>query len=182
VIVVAETARLLLRRLVHADDAFVLRLLSEPSFLRHIGDRGVRTLDGARSYLDDGPLASYREHGFGLFLVALRETPSTAIGLCGLLRREGLAEPDLGFALLPEYTGHGYAVEAGRAVVALARDQALQRLLAIVSPDNAASMAVLRRLGFQDAGMVRLTPDAAPLVLFELSFMPDQGVEGRQAS
>jgi [ribosomal protein S5]-alanine N-acetyltransferase len=171
---VAETPRLLLRRLDHADDAFVLRLLNDPAFLRHIGDRGVRTLEDARRYLDDGPLASYAAHGFGLFLVALREGAGP-IGICGLLRREGLPDPDLGFALLPEHTGRGYAVEAGRAVLALARERfGLPQVLAIVSPDNPASCGVLRRLGFEDAGGIRLAAEAAELQLFRLKL--GQGV------
>jgi [ribosomal protein S5]-alanine N-acetyltransferase len=166
---VAETPRLLLRHLDLGDAAFVLRLLNDPAFLRHIGDRGVRTLDDARLYLEDGPLASYRQHGFGLFLVSLRED-GTPVGMCGLLRRDGLPDPDLGFAFLPEHTGKGYAVEAGRAIVALARDACvLPRLLAIVSADNPASRAVLRHLGFEDAGTVRLSADAGELQLFTLA-------------
>jgi [ribosomal protein S5]-alanine N-acetyltransferase len=163
---ICETGRLSLRQLSHADAAFVLRLLNDPAFLRHIGDRGVRTLDDARRYLDEGPLASYREHGFGLFLVQ-RNADAVPVGMCGVLRRESLPAPDLGFAFLPEYTGHGYAVEAGRAVLVLARTRfALSRLLAIVSPENPASQAVLRRLGFVADGTVRLAPDADRLHLF----------------
>jgi [ribosomal protein S5]-alanine N-acetyltransferase len=170
---ICETGRLSLRQLSHADAAFVLRLLNEPAFLRHIGDRGVRTLDDARRYLDDGPLASYRQHGFGLFLVEQR-ADGVAVGMCGVLRRETLPDPDLGFAFLPEFTGRGYAVEAGGAVLAMARTRfSLPRLLAIVSPLNAASQAVLRRLGFEAAGTVRLAADADELQLYRCDLVGD---------
>ncbi len=94
---VCETPRLLIRRLDATDAPFILRLLNEPSFLENIGDRGVRSLDDARAYLAKGPLASYEQHGFGLFHVSLK-AGGDAIGMCGLLKRDWLDAPDVGFA------------------------------------------------------------------------------------
>lgn len=131
------------------DDApFVLVLLNTPGFLRFVGDKGVRDLEGARRYLVDGPLASYAANGFGLLRVALRDT-GAPIGICGLIRRPGLDDVDLGFALLPAYEGRGYAAEAARATLAQGRDaHGLRRVVAITDPGNAASVRVLERLGF----------------------------------
>ena len=163
---VALTPRLRLRRLQHDDDGFVVRLLNTPGFLAHIGDRGVRTAADARRWLDDGPLASYDIHGFGLFMVELRHG-STPVGICGPLRRDGLPAADLGYALLPEHCGRGYAVEAGAAVLELAGTAwRMDTLLAIVATGNPASVSVLQRLGFRAAGQVRLAPGAEPLDLF----------------
>lgn len=158
--------RLILRELTLDDAPFVLRLLNEPSFVRNIGDRGVRTHEQAREYLRSGPLASYAEHGHGLELVALPEGP--AIGLCGLVRREGLELPDLGYALLPEFTGHGYAREAAAAMLARAHGElGLARILAVVAPSNHRSIHLLDALGFVAIGQVVLQPGRAPDRLFE---------------
>ena len=139
-----ETPRLTLRPFTRADAPFALRLLNEPSFHAHIGDKGVRDLDGARAYLEGGPLASYGRHGHGLMAVALKAT-GQPIGMCGLLKREHLERPDLGYAFLPEAWGQGYALEAARAVLDEAKRD---RVLALVSPANAASIRLLEKLGF----------------------------------
>ena len=96
-----ETDRLQIRRLTTDDAEFILRLLNEPSFLRYIGDRGVRTTDDARAYIVNGPIASYDRFGFGLCLV-VDATTRAPLGICGLLKRDALEHPDIGFAFLPE--------------------------------------------------------------------------------
>src|SRR5262249_38684677 len=106
-----DTARLRLRDLAPADAPFILTLLNEPSFIRNIGDRGVRTLDAARAYIENGPVASYARHGFGLYLVELLAS-GAPIGICGILKRDALPDPDLGFAFLPAYWKQGYAFES----------------------------------------------------------------------
>jgi len=69
--------------------------------------------------------------------------------MCGLIRRDSLPHPDLGFAFLARHRGRGYAREAAAAAVALARERfQLARLLAITDPDNTASQAVLEHVGF----------------------------------
>ena len=145
-----ETERLNLRRFnVDSDAPFALTLLNEPSFLRYIGDKKVRNLDDARQYLLNGPIASYEKHGFGLYAVELKDS-QTSIGMCGLLKREELPEPDIGFAFLPEFWNKGYAFEAAAAVMKDARETLnLSRILAIVNPDNYASMKLLERLGMR---------------------------------
>jgi RimJ/RimL family protein N-acetyltransferase len=96
------------------------RLLNEPSWLEFIGDRGVRTEQDAREYLKNGALDSYERHGFGLWAVVVRGGESP-VGICGLVKRDFLADVDLGFAFLPEFRGMGYAREAAVATLDLAR-------------------------------------------------------------
>jgi len=144
----------------------MLGLLNEPSFIRNIGDRGVRTVEDARDYIARGPVASYARFGFGLYLVELR-TPLTPIGICGILKRDELPEPDIGFAFLPAYWSQGYALEAATAVCDYARDALdLPRLLAIVSPSNASSIRLLERLDFRFQSMTRLTPETREVKLY----------------
>lgn len=164
-----ETGRLRLREFDFEDAAFVLALLNDPDFITHIADRGVRSAGDAERYLADGPMTSYARHGFGLWLVEERSSGQPA-GMCGLIRREGLSDPDIGYAFLPAFRGQGYAREAARATCALARERfGIARLLAIVSPGNAPSIRLLEDLGFSDEGTVRLQPEASALRLFALA-------------
>lgn len=151
-----NTPRLTLRHFRFSDAPFVLQLLNTEGWLRFIGDRGVRNDDDARAYLRRAALAIYARHGFGPWHVARRDT-GEAVGLCGLLQRPYLDMPDVGFAFLPAHEGRGYATEAAAATMAFARTTlGLTRFGAIVLPTNAASLRVLQKLGFTDAG--RITP------------------------
>lgn len=148
------------------DVAFMHRLLNEPSFLRNIGDRGVRSLEDAHAYLLKGPLASYAANGFGLYRMQVK-AGGTTIGTCGLVKRATLDYADLGYALLPEFCGMGYAVEAAAAVLAHGHGAlGLPRILAITNPDNTASIRVLQKLDFMFQDMVQWSPDTLPLKLF----------------
>jgi len=163
---VLETARLTLRQL-SADDAdFILRLVNEPSFLHFIGDRGVRTIEDARRYIVNGPIDSYERHGFGLYLVELKEGRAP-IGMCGLIKRESLSDVDVGFAFMPQFWSKGYAFESAAAVMAHGRGAlGLDRIVAIVSPDNAGSIRLLEKLGFAFGRMIRMSEGEPEIKLF----------------
>ena len=163
---VLESERLALREFDLDDADFVLELLNEPAFVRFIGDKGVRTRADAREYLQKGPLDSYRRFGFGLYLASLRAN-GTPIGMCGLVKREGLADVDVGFALRSRYWSRGYAMEAAAAVLDYGRRTLnLARIVAIANPDNQASIAVLGKIGLQFERMVRLPGEGPELKLF----------------
>ena len=162
-----ETDRLLLRRFNVDDAPFILTLLNEPSFLRYIGDKKVRDLDGARQYILNGPIASYERHGFGLCMVEFRES-HTPIGMCGLLKRDELSDPDIGFALLPDFWSKGFAFEAATAVLHDALERlSIQRVLAITSLDNDASIKLLERLGFKFEKIITLATTGEQVKLFK---------------
>ena len=163
---ILETDRLVLRRLTTDDAGFLVELLNEPSFLLHIGDKGVRTEADACRYLEAGPRASYDRFGFGLYRVGLKET-GEPIGMCGLLKREWLADVDIGFAFLPRFWAKGYAFEAASGVLLHARDAfGLKRVVAITSPDNAASIRLLAKLGFRFERMARASEKEPEVRLF----------------
>lgn len=155
-----ETKRLILRRMVLEDREFILRLLNEPSWIEFIGDRGVRSSEDAEHYIRSGPLAMYAQHGCGLYTVDLKQTRRVPIGICGLLVRETLTDPDLGFAFLPEYWQRGYAFEAAAATLEHGReDLGLDRILAITAPENRPSIRLLEKLGFCLEGRIRIGED-----------------------
>jgi len=145
---ILETPRLRIRTFSVDDAPFAYELVNDPDWIRNIGDRNVRSLEDARGYIERGPVASYAKNGFGLWAAELR-SDATLVGSCGLLRRESLPYPDLGFAFLARHWGRGYAREAAAAVVELASERYhLERLLAITSPGNDASKRVLEAVGF----------------------------------
>ena len=160
---VLATERLDLRQLREGDADFIFRLLNDPSWLRYIGDRGVRSVEDARRYIVDGPVAMYVKLGFGLFLVE-RRSDGVAMGLCGLLKRDGLDDVDIGFAFFPEFGGQGYALEAARATLdyGVAR-HGLHRIVAITSQENVASIRLLEKLGLSFERLIALPgkPDEA---------------------
>jgi RimJ/RimL family protein N-acetyltransferase len=159
---------LALRELALEDAEFILELLNEPAFLRFIGDKGVRTAAGAREYLLKGPLDSYGRHGFGLYAVCLLD--GTPTGICGLVRRDGLADVDIGFAFLSRHWSKGYAFESASAVLAHARRVLrMQRIVAIASPENLGSAAVLEKIGLKFERMIRLANAGEELKLFGIA-------------
>ncbi|HEY0723403.1 MAG TPA: GNAT family N-acetyltransferase, partial [Pyrinomonadaceae bacterium] len=167
--IVLETGRLFLRGLTVGDAEFILTLLNEPSFLRFIGDKKVRTVADAEQYILNGPVASYERHGFGLLLVELK-VAQTPIGICGLLKREELPDPDIGFAFLPDFWNKGYAFEAAAAVMKDARERLkLERILAITNQDNEASIKLLQKIGLQFERLIKMSTDAVELILMASS-------------
>jgi [ribosomal protein S5]-alanine N-acetyltransferase len=165
---VIRTERLVLRRLELHDAEFILELLNDAEFLRFIGDKGVRTVSEARAYILKGPMDSYWRHGFGLYAACLRD--ATPVGICGLVKRDGLADVDVGFAFLARHRSQGYAVESASAVLHHAREMlGLQRIVAITTPDNLGSIAVLEKIGLKFERMISLDEQAPDLKLFGLA-------------
>jgi RimJ/RimL family protein N-acetyltransferase len=167
------TARLRLRRLAFTDAAFVVRLLNEPAFHQHIGDKGVRTLDEARHYLAHGPMDCHVRHGFGLDCVEL--FCGTPVGICGLVKRAALEVPDLGYAFLSEFWGRGYAAEALKLVLRDAKERlGLWRVAAVVAPGNTRSIRLLERAGFVSGGLIRLASDSPEIRLFSVDLFQNE--------
>ncbi len=159
-----QTDRLILSELTEEDAPLIVAVLNDPDFLRNIGDRGVRTEDDAHRYITDGPMAMYRQYGFGLYKVELKD--GTPIGTCGLIRRDGLEDADIGFAFLPAFRNQGYAQEAAQAVMDYGREEvALERIVAIVLPDNTPSVRLLEKIGLHREKTIRLPGDDDELLL-----------------
>ena len=163
--IVLETERLILRGMNFADAPFILALLNEPSFLRFIGDKKVRTVQDAEQYILNGPVSSYNRNGFGLCLVELKET-HTPIGMCGLLKRDELPHADIGFAFMPDFWNKGFAYEAAAAVMNDARERLkLKPVLAITNQDHESSIKLLQKLGFKFERLIKMSTDSAELFL-----------------
>lgn len=163
---VLETERLNLRQLNEGDAAFILELLNDPDFLHNIGDRGVRTIEDAARYILEGPVESYARHGFGLWLVELKDS-TLPTGICGLVKRDALPDADIGYAFLPRFRSQGYAYESAAAVIRYASNAlGLRRVLAITNGHNVGSIKVLEKIGLKFDRLVRLSKDAPEIMLF----------------
>lgn len=163
-----ETERLLLRP-THVEDAtFIKALLNTPKFLTYIGDRGVRTEEDAKLYIQKRMLPQLEKLGYGNYTI-IRKVDGEKIGTCGLFDRDGLDGIDLGFAFLPEFEKMGYAFESAVAI----KDAALhvfsiKNLCAITSKTNTASQKLLTKLDFQCTGTTTIPDDDEVLLLFSL--------------
>lgn len=165
-----ETDRLVLRRLVRDDATFILRLLSEPSWLEFIGDKSVYNLNDAKKYIELAPMTMYQRYGFGLFLVCDKET-SNPMGLCGLMKRDNLEDADLGYAFLPEFWHQGFALEAVESVLYYAKNtHHLTRILALSKSSNAPSIKLLNKVGFLFDRDLKLLEDEENLQIYQLKF------------
>ncbi|TFW34808.1 GNAT family N-acetyltransferase [Massilia horti] len=162
---ILETDRLRLRTITPEDAAFYLELVNDPAFIEHIGDRGIRTLDEAHEAVVDGPMAMHEELGHSLYVVERKEDLAL-MGMSGLIKRETLEDVDIGYAFLPAYRGHGYAFEAGQALLAYAPTLGITRVVAITSPNNVASNQLLLKLGLKFQNFIHLTPEDAGTNLY----------------
>jgi RimJ/RimL family protein N-acetyltransferase len=163
---IVETERLLLRTFSLDDADFVLRLVNDPSWIEFIGNHMVENLEDACNYIRNGPLTMYEDYGFSL-CVTESKADGRPIGVCGLVKRDSLPEVDLGFALLPEFCGHGYGSEAAAGILEFGHSQLrIQRVLAITKPENHRSVKLLESLGFKFVDMFSLSDEEPELKLF----------------
>ena len=167
---ILETERTILREVVATDAEFILDLLNQPSFIKFIGDRNVRTVVQAGDYIESRFTASYQKFGFGMWAVVLKETSET-LGICGFVKRDSLPEADIGFAFLPQFERKGYAFESASAAMRYGEDVLkLPLVLAITSKDNQSSQKLLEKIGLKFERLISLPGDAEELKLFSSDF------------
>lgn len=163
-----QTERLRMRRLTLLDADLMLAVWNDPAFIKHVADRGIRTVEQAQEALLQGAFKLYEDYGYGPYRVALTEGDEE-IGICGLFRREGFDDPDIGYSVLPPYCGQGYAYEAASAVLRYARtDLKLARIIAFISPQNSASIGLAEKLGLQFEKAARLAGESEDVSLYGL--------------
>lgn len=163
---ILETERLTLREFKASDAAFILILLNTPTWIRFIGDRGIKNVYDASLYLQNGPIKSYQANGFGLWLVSVKDG-NRPIGMCGIIRREELDHPDIGFALLPEFAGKGYGFEIAAATMNYARQYLhLEKIVGITTHDNEYSIKLLQKVGLTFERTIKLSGQEEELMLF----------------
>jgi RimJ/RimL family protein N-acetyltransferase len=163
---ILETERLKLREFTLGDTAFIIELVNSPGWIENIGDRNIKTEEQAKAYLENGPLKSYERNGYGLYLVELK-TDGTPIGMCGIINRDNLEYPDIGFAFLPFFIGKGFGFEIATATIAFAREQLkLPTIVAITLPSNKPSIKLLEKIGLRFSKNIQLGDNGQELLLY----------------
>ena len=161
-----KTERLLIDEAIIQDAPFIYELLNSPTWIEFIGDRGITNIKNAERYIKTSLIDNYKKNGYGLFKVVLKSTHAP-IGLCGFLKRDYLDNIDIGYALLPEFEGKGYAYEAAKHLLANARaSRKDQKILAITSQENKRSQRLLDRLGMYKEGLVSMGDSNKEVLLY----------------
>lgn len=150
------TKRLHVRPITTEDAPFILKLMNTPKWIQFIGDRKVKTVEDAEIYIKEKALTQFEKYGYGNNII-IRKEDDIALGTCGIHHRENKKIPDIGFALLPQYEGKGYAFEAASELTHVAQqDYGLTELSGYTLEENAASRKLLERLGFSLRGVGNL--------------------------
>lgn len=166
---ILTTERLFLSEININDAAFIYQLMNDPDWLLNIGDRHIHKLEDAENFITNKFIKSYKENGYGLYIIRIIES-ETPIGICGLIKRDGLDHMDIGYALLPQFRGKGYAYEATRSMYNYGHDiLKIDTIIAIVNPENKPSIALLEKLGMTYEKMIRLPGDSKEIKLFSPS-------------
>lgn len=161
-----ESDRLLIRPISIIDAAFMLQLMNTPGWIGFIGDRNVKDRTAASNYILTRIIPSYHSNGFGLYLVLLKSN-NIPIGICGLVKREGLDHPDLGFAVMPEYERQGYITEASKKILEFAEKQLqLPTIYGITTQSNIAAIRVLEKQGLSFQQTVQLPQNKNEFLLY----------------
>ena len=138
-----------LSELSQADAPWIYELMNDPAYIENIGDRGIASIKEAKDYLINGPIASYRQHGFGLWKAVLRGS-NAPIGICGLLQREYLDYPDIGYATLSDFRGRGLTYLAVQLTITYFREHIFsEKLYGLTKLGNRASQNLLTTAGFE---------------------------------
>ncbi|NOQ72162.1 MAG: GNAT family N-acetyltransferase [Crocinitomix sp.] len=168
-----KSNRIYLREALETDTTFFVELMNTQGWIEHIGDRNIKTDADALGYIQKSLIHSYTTNGFGLYIICLNETDKL-IGMCGLVKRDTLDSPDLGFAILPDYEGLGYVFEASQLTLDFAKETLqLPEILAITSPTNIRSQNLLERLGFSVVSNNDYESEGEPLKKYSLNLSND---------
>jgi RimJ/RimL family protein N-acetyltransferase len=154
------TQRLELTLLTKNDAVFIAVLVNTAGWIKFIGDRNVHSLADAEKYIEKimaNPNINYR-------VIKTKENMEP-VGVISFIKRDYLEHWDIGFALLPQACGKGFAYEGTMAV--LQHNAACgnhPKFLATVLPDNTVSVGLLHKLGFHFEK--NIAADAGTLMLF----------------
>ena len=163
---VISTDRLLINRITLDDAGFILKLINDKDWIKNIGDKGIRTIEETEEYIRTRFLKAYDEVGFGFYSLILK-SDQQIIGIAGLVDREGIDHIDIGYGMLPEFRGKGYAFEATKAIYDYGYEELkLKKIVAIVNPDNTSSIKLLSKLGLEFERMIRFPDEEIDIMLF----------------
>ena len=161
-----ETNRLLIKPTNLDDAGFVLELMNTDGWIRFIGDRNVHTIENAKNYISEKMIPQLEEFGFGNNTL-IRKSDHLKIGSCGLYMRPGMEGADIGFALLPDFYGQGYAYEASKALLDYSIETLkLPLIQAITTKGNVDSQTLITKLGMKFIEVRDITGISEPMLVY----------------
>ena len=163
-----ETERLLINPTNAGDSDLIYKMLNSPKFKQFVGNRNIQTIEDATKYIKDSMLPQLREFGYSNYSI-IRKSDSLKIGVCGLYNREGIEGIDIGFGILPDYEGNGYAFEAAQRLIRAAfEDFKINTVKAITSKENFASQKILEELEMTKIGSMKIPDGNKEVYLYEI--------------
>ncbi|WP_340153403.1 GNAT family N-acetyltransferase [uncultured Marivirga sp.] len=157
-----------IRPITPEDAPLLFDLMTSEKWLAQIGDRGIKSVADARQYILDKMHPDLHRKGFVNHIVIDSETKAE-IGTCSLHHRDGIDGVDIGYGILEQFEGKGYATAAAQKMVELALNTyGLNKVYAITNDENLGSCKVLEKLGFIHIGYVELPIADHPVKLYEL--------------
>jgi len=163
-----QSERLIIRPTLEQDAELIYQLMNTPKFIKHVGDRQLYSLEDAQKYIQDKMLAQLHSLGYSNYSL-INKKNGAKIGICGLYDREGLDGIDIGFGILPEYEGLGYAFESSSRIIKAGFEELeIQEIKAITNKQNISSQSLLVKLGFDLIGKVMLPIENDELLLYKI--------------
>lgn len=152
---VLETSRLLLRPLDYCDGPALFAYMSDPEVMRYFGMEPFTHPGQAEEFLQS--LGRVIQEGRALRWAITRKPDGKLLGTIGFHNwHKGYARAEIGYELAREHWGNGYASEAVAVTVAHGFEVLnLNRIQAVVVPQNPASRRVLEKMGFTVEGLLR---------------------------
>lgn len=161
-----QTERLRIRKHILSDALFIFELLNSRGWIENIGERNVKSIEDAETYLNDKIISEYESIGYSMYAIELLST-GKIIGQCGVMKRPYLEHPDIGYALLEPHWNKAYASEACRGLVVFAKEVLqIEKLMGFVDKNNKASARILEKVGMQFVKDFYLENDDTKLSLY----------------
>ena len=146
---IIETNRLLLRPFILKDIEASYEMNLDAEVSKYTGDGGIVSKEEIERRIIGDVFGDYKKYGFGRLAVTLKGQ-NKFIGFAGLKYLADRDEVDLGYRLMRKYWGKGLATEAAKACVNYGFESLeLNKIIALVLPENTASIRVLEKLGFE---------------------------------
>lgn len=163
-----KTERLILRPTSEKDAELIYQLMNTPKFIKYVGDREINSIQDAEKYIQIKMLPQLNTLGYSSYSI-ITNVGGLKIGTCGLYNRDGVDGIDIGFGLLPQHEGLGYAYESAyRLLRAAFKEFEITEIKAITRKENISSQRLLEKLGLVIIGTTKLPNDKEELLLYKI--------------
>ena len=144
---ILETERCIIREIKVEDANALYEIYGGPGITEHM-EGLLPDPEEEKAFIRDYIDKIYAFYEFGMWIVEERET-GQVIGRAGLNYRQGYEDPEMGYVIAAPFQKKGYATEVCQSILNYGRDElGFSQIRALVEPENTASIALCRKLGF----------------------------------